>query len=92
MLSKEGTLKLSDFGCSSYFRAEPLHRQEGNLRYWPPEVRDMPASGYYPQGADTWVAGICGHEFVRGSTLSGALWQPHVAGNGEQHNARPGLC
>lgn len=66
MLSKEGTLKLSDFGCSSYFRAEPLHRQEGNLRYWPPQLHDMPASGYYPQGADTWVAGICGHEFVRG--------------------------
>ena len=69
MLSKEGTLKLSDFGCSSYFRAEPLHRQEGNLRYWPPQLHDMPASGYYPQGADTWVAGICGHEFVRGLTL-----------------------
>ena len=69
MLSKEGTLKLSDFGCSSYFRAEPLHRQEGNLRYWPPQLHDMPASGYYPQGADTWVAGICGHEFVRGLTF-----------------------
>lgn len=72
----QGMVKLSDFGCSTYFDASSGRLNNtfcGTLDYLAPEMVMDDQNGYYTYKIDNWSIGILGYELMYGQTPFGHI-------------------